>query len=93
MKCWSPEYATTAVVDGERLGAREAVNRRVQQDVLLAGELRMEAGAELDHAGDVRAAADEQVSARRPVDAGDELQERALARAVPADERQRFPVG
>ena len=33
------------------------MNRRIQQHVLLAGQLRMEAGAELDHAADPRAAA------------------------------------
>ena len=59
MKCWSPEYEHDPVVDGEGLRARQAVNRRIQQHVLLAGQLGMEAGAELDHAGDVRAAADE----------------------------------
>ncbi len=87
-----PRVRHHLVVDGERLCAREAVNRRIQQHVLLAGELRMEAGAELDHAGDVCAAADAEVSARRSVDSRDQLEERALARAIPSDERQRLPI-
>ena len=52
----------------------------------------MEPGAELDHAADARTAGDEEITARRPVDAGDDLEERALARAVPADEAERFAV-
>ena len=52
----------------------------------------MEPGAELDHAADARAAGDEQVAARRAVDAGDDLEERALARAVAADEAEGLAV-
>ena len=92
MKCCSPEYATTAVVDVERLRPRQAVNRGVQQHVLLAGQFGMEPGAELDHAADPRAAGDEQLAGGRPVDAGDDLEERALARSVAADEPHRFAL-
>src|SRR5262245_7561208 len=75
-----------AVVDLEGFGAREPVNRRVEQDVFLPRQLGVKAGAELDHAADARAACHEQISGGRLVDAGDHFEEGALARAVAADE-------
>ena len=86
-----PGVGDDAVVDGEGFGAREAVDRRVEEDVLLTGQLRMKTGAQLDHAADADTAAHQHLSAGWPVNAGDDLQQRALAGAVAADERDRLP--
>ena len=50
----------------------------------------MEADAELDHRRDPRVARHQQAAARRPVDGGDHLQERALPRSVASDQADRF---
>ena len=81
-----------AVVDGPSVVAREALNRRVEKNVLLAGQLGMKPCTELDHAADSGSTSDEQVAARRLMDPGDDFEERALARAVPADEAERLAV-
>ena len=62
---------------GGDLGAGEAVERGVQEDVLAAGEVGAEAGAELEQRGD--AAVDADGAGVGLEDAGDELQQRALA--------------
>ena len=52
----------------------------------------MKPDAQLDHRADPRAARHQQPPARRPVNRGNQLQERALARSVPADQADRFAV-
>jgi hypothetical protein len=56
----------------------------VRQDVLATGQVRMEAGAELQEG--LRFSLHLQRSGRRRGRSGDETQQRALARAVPADD-------
>ena len=65
----------------------QAKHDAVDEDVLAAGDLGMEAGTELDQRGD--AAVDAHRAARRLGDAGDQLQRGALARSVPADDAVR----
>src|SRR5262245_28161930 len=67
--------------------ALETVDRAAEEDVLAAGEIGVEAGAELEQRAD-RAAHVERASSRRE-DARDQAQERRLARAVAADEADR----
>src|SRR5581483_7582539 len=67
--------------------AREAVDRRVEVDVLAAGEVLVEARAELEQRCD--AAAGLGLPARRLDDPRDEPEQRRLARAVPAYEPDR----
>ena len=64
--------------------AREAVDRAVQVDVLAAGEVGVEAGAELEQRRDAAARLD--APAGRLDDPRDEAQQRRLAGAVAADE-------
>ena len=66
------------------VGAAEALDRAVQEDVLAPGEVEVEPGAELEQRADppLRAHA----SGRRLDDPGDEPQQRRLARAVAPDE-------
>src|SRR5207253_4398000 len=68
--------------------ALEAVDRPAQVDVLTTGEVRVEAGAELEQRADGAANLDS--SGRRAEDAGDQPEERRLARAVPAHESDRL---
>ena len=63
---------------------RQAEHDAVDEHVLAAGDFRMKAGAELDERRD--AAVDAHDAAGRLRDACDELQRRALARSVPADD-------
>ena len=69
-------------------GAREAVDRAVQVDVLAPGEVGVEAGAELEQRRDAAAGLD--AAARRLDDPRDEPQQRRLARAVAPDEPDRL---
>ena len=69
-------------------GAREAVDRAVQIDVLAAGEVGMEARAELEQRRDPAAGLDP--ARGRLDDPGDEPEQRRLAGAVPADEPDRL---
>src|SRR5438093_9736944 len=64
------------------------MERPVHVDVLPAGEVGVEAGAELEQRGDV--AADLEPAARRAEDAGDHAQERRLARPVAAYDANRL---
>src|SRR5205807_4435104 len=68
----------------------EAEHDAVDEHVLAAGDFRMKAGAELDERRD--AAVDAHDAAGRLRDAGDELQRRALARSVPADDAVGRPL-
>ncbi len=61
-----------------------AEDRAVQEDVLAAGQLGMEAGADFEERSD--AADDARAAARRRRDARQNLQQRRLARAVAADD-------
>jgi hypothetical protein len=70
------------------LRAPEAVDRAVEEDVLAAAEVGVEAGAELQERAD--AAADGDGAARRPDDPGEQPQQGRLAGAVAADEAHRL---
>jgi hypothetical protein len=72
------------------VAALEAVDRGVQVDVLDAGELGVEARADLDQRAD--AALDLERAGARREDAGDQLQERGLPGTVPADDAERLPA-
>ena len=65
---------------------RQAEHDAVDEDVLPAGDLRMEAGAQLDQRRDP--AVDLDRAAGRLGDAGDELERRALAGSVAADDAE-----
>ena len=79
------------VEDPVGLLAGEPEERGVQVDVLAAGELGVESGAELEQRGDAPALADD--ARRRAQDAGDHLQQRGLARAVVPDQAERRALG
>jgi hypothetical protein len=66
------------------LVALHAEHGAVQKDVLASAQLRVEAGADLEQRAD--AAADARVAGRRLGDAREQLQQRALACAVAADD-------
>ena len=68
--------------------ARQAVDRAVQIDVLAAGEVGMEARAELEKRRDPAAGFD--ATRRRRDDPRDDAEERRLARAVATDEADRL---
>src|SRR5262249_2476358 len=70
------------------LGAAQPEDRPVEEDVLAARELRMEAGAHLEQAAD--AAMDLGAARRRRRDAREDLQQGALAGAVAADDADRL---
>ena len=63
---------------------RHAQDRAVHVDVFAAGQLGVEAGADLQQAGDP--AADDGPAGGRFGDAAEDLQQRALARPVAADD-------
>ena len=73
------------------LPLRQAEHDAVDEDVLAAGDLRVKSGAELDQRGNPPV--DPYRPAGRLGDAGDELQRRALARPVPADDAEGRPRG
>ncbi len=70
---------------------REAEQRGVEEDVVPARHLRLEAGAELQHGGQVTAEQD--LAGRRLEDPGDALEEGRLSRAVPAEDPERLALG
>src|SRR6202011_4132554 len=72
------------------LGPRKAVDRGAQEQILRACQLGMEADAELYHRPDARTSTDGQPSFGWPVNACDQAQERALARAVTSDNSDGF---
>ena len=74
------------VVAAVDLAPREPEDGAVDVDVLAAGDLGVEAGAELDQRGD--AAVHHHPPGGRAQDAGDELQQRPLPRAVAADDAE-----
>ena len=67
---------------------RQAVDRAVQIDVLTAGEVRMESGAQLEERRDAAAGLD--ATRRRRDDPGHDPQQRRLTGAVAADEADRL---
>src|SRR5262249_6468961 len=69
-----------------------AVDGCVEVDVFTAAQLQMEPGPELDERADLAAAPDEDAPLRGPMDAGDELQQRALARSIAPDEADRLSM-
>ena len=70
------------------LAAAQAEHHAVDVDVLASGDLRVEAGAELDERR--HASVDAHGARRRLADAGNQFQHRALARAVAADDSERL---
>ena len=66
------------------LGLAHAEDRGIQVHVLAAGQLRVETGSHFEQAAD--AAEDRRAPARRPGDPREDLQQRRLAGAVPADD-------
>jgi hypothetical protein len=68
--------------------ALEAMDGAVHVDVLAAGEVRVEAGTELEERGN--AAADLEATVRRTEDTRDHAKERRLAGAVPANDPDRL---
>ena len=72
------------------LGAAHSDERAVEEDVLAAGELRMESGPHLEQRAD--APVDVDVAGGRRGHAGDHLEQRALARAVATDEPDDLPL-
>ena len=71
------------------LGLGHAENRAVQEDVLAARQLGMKTGADLQQAGDPAPHRDLTGGRRRHL--GKNLEQGALARAIPADDAQHFP--
>src|SRR5438046_61570 len=65
-------------------GARHAENCAVEKDVLASGQVGMEAGSHFEQTADASAQLD--AAARRLGDAAQNLQQRALAGAVAADD-------
>ena len=65
-------------------------HRAVQEDVLAAGELGMEAGSHLQQASDPTT--DLSAAARRRRDPGEDLEQRRLARAVAADDAEHLAL-
>ena len=82
------------VQDLLKLGVEErlciAENRAVEVDILPAAQVHIETGAEFQHGHDIAAAFHRAL--RGLHDAGDDLQERALARAVAPDEADRLAL-
>ena len=84
MNCCSSANSTISSKRRVDLALGEAEHDAVDEDVLAAGNLRMESGAELDERRD--AALHLHGAGRRLGDAGDELQRGALARSVAPDD-------
>ena len=75
------------VEDARRVLLRQTEDRRVHEDVLAAGELGVEAGAELEQRG--QPAPGDDLALVRLQDAGDALEQRRLAGAVVAEDPDR----
>ena len=73
------------------VGASEALDRAVQEDVLAAREVEVEASAELEERADAPLGAS--ATRGRLDDPRDHAQQRRLARAVPADQADCLPAG
>ena len=70
----------------DHFGAAHAEDRAVQENVLAAGQFRVEAGADFEQARDAAPQLD--AAARRLGDAAQDLEQRALAGAVAADDAE-----
>ena len=77
-----------ALVAGGDLALRQPEHGAVDEDVLAPRDLRVEAGPELDQRGD--AAGGLEAAGGRLEDAGDQLEQGRLARAVAADDAERL---
>ena len=88
MKSWSPANSTISSNLARDLAALHAHDRALQVDVLASGQVGMEAGGHLDERAD--AAPESRTAARRPQNAGQQLQGRGLAGAVRADDAERL---
>ena len=86
MNCSTPENSTISSNFWLDLAPLHSEDRAVQEDVLPAGELGMEAGAHLEQAPD--APADLGAPARRRRDPREDLEERRLPGAVLADDAE-----
>ena len=73
------------------VGAPEALDRAVQEDVLAPGEVEVEAGAELEERADAPLGSD--APARRLDDPGDDSQQRRLARSRSVRSGRPLPRG
>ena len=85
MNSCSSANSTISSKRSRDLALRQAEHDAVDEHVLAAGDLGMKAGAELDQRGD-RGRRTVHGAGRRFRDAGDELERRALAGAVAADD-------
>jgi hypothetical protein len=79
------------VKTGHRLLAAEPEHDRVDDDVVASVQVGVEADAELDERGEPPG--DRDAAGVDAVDAGDALQQSALAAAVAPDDPKEFPVG
>jgi hypothetical protein len=70
--------------------AMHAEDRAVEEHVLAPGQIRMESRTDLEQRAD--ATLDRRTSRRRRRDAGEQLEQRALAGAVSSDEAERLAV-
>ncbi len=82
----SSENSTICLVDGVGLAPGEAVERRVEVDVLLSRQVGLEADPQLDHRG--HAPPHDDLALRRPEDAGHDAQQGALPGAVRPDQAE-----
>ncbi len=76
---------------GRDLAAAHAKDRGAQEDVLATGQFRMKAGTDLDERR--QPPVDRHTAAGRRGDAGQQLEQRALASAVPPDDADRCAAG
>jgi hypothetical protein len=77
-----------AVEAGGNLAAAHAEDGAAEEDVLTAGQLRMEPGADLDHGGDLPGEGDRALGGCG--DPPEQLEQRALSGAVPPDDADGF---
>ena len=87
MKSSSSANSTISSKRLRDLFLRQPEHDAVDEDVLAARDLGVKSGAELDQRGDPPA--DDELAGARLGDAGDQLEQRALARAVAANHAQR----
>ena len=87
-----PRVRGDAVVDGEGFGPRQSVNRRVQEDVFRPVSSGWKPVPSSIMLAICSAPPDQQMPTGRLVNAGDQLEKRALPRAVSADEGERLSL-
>src|SRR5437899_10873627 len=75
---------------GSDLGFRHSQDCAVEEDVFAPGQLRVKSGADLQQT--CNSTFDPQLSFGRRGHAGENLQQRALARSIPANDPENFPL-